>query len=88
LIAWLTRRAVHLSPFYMGGKMRTDEIDLWVSIEQILTPGEFRVFEMRHRGHMTQRQIAEEVGITKRAIYYRLEKINKKLQEAFHKWLN
>ena len=55
-------------------------IDLWVSIEQILTPDEFRIFEMRHRGHMIQQQIADEIGIDQRTVGRRLKKMYKKIR--------
>ena len=58
----------------------TDIIDLWISIEQILTVDEFRIFEGYHRGHMTQQQIAEEVGIDQRTVGRRLEKMYKKIR--------
>ena len=62
--------------------MEYSEIDLWVSIEQILTPDEFRIFEMRHRGHMTQQQIADEIGVQQPTINEQLEKITKKVKES------
>jgi len=60
--------------------MEYSEIDLWVSIEQILTPDEFRVFEMRYRFQMNQEQIAEIMQCTQQLISYHLPNILKKLQ--------
>lgn len=60
--------------------MTIKEIDLWVSIEQILTPEEFRVFEMRYRFKMNQKQIAGEIGITQQAASKRMKKIKERLR--------
>jgi len=60
--------------------MTIGEIDLWVSIEQILTPEEFHIFEMRHKFKMNQEQIAAEMEITQPAVFKRLSKIKKKLK--------
>ena len=68
--------------FLWEGNMEYSEIDLWVSIEQILTPDEFRIFEMRNRGHMTQQQIADEIGVQQPTINEQLEKITKKVKES------
>jgi len=69
------------SLFLLGGDMTTDEIDLWVSIEQVLTLEEFRIFKMRHRWKMTQEQIAEEVGCKRRTIGDYLQRINEKIRQ-------
>ena len=61
--------------------MDISEIDLWVSIEQTLTPDEFRMVQMYYRWKMTQQQIADEEGVTQQAVSGRLEKIIKKLKE-------
>jgi len=57
-----------------------DLIDLWVSIEQILTPTEFKIFVMRYKYKMTQTQIAEKYKISHQAVCKRLQKVNKKLK--------
>ena len=72
--------------FLLGGDMRTDEIDLWVSIEQILSAAEYRLFCAYHRDRMTQAQIAEEVGVSQRTISERLKKVNKKYPLETHRW--
>ena len=59
--------------------MNISEIDLWVSIEQILTSDEFWIFEMRYRGHMAQKHIAEETGLSQSAISNRLMRIKEKI---------
>jgi len=54
-------------------------IDLWVSIEQVLTPEEFTLFGLTYGG-FKQWEIAQHIGITQQAVSYRLKKIRKKLQ--------
>ena len=58
-------------------------IDLWVSIEQVLTPEEFRLFEMRYKWGMTFQKIGETVGLHKsnacRGYYATIEKLQKSL---------
>ena len=56
-------------------------IDLWVSIEQVLTPEEFRIFKMTHRWKMSQEQIAEELGTAQKTVCMRYKKIIEKLRE-------
>ena len=62
--------------------MTIEEVELWVSIEQILTFEEFELFEMKYKWKMTQRQIAEEVGCCRPWISKRLKRIRKKLQKS------
>ena len=68
--------------FLLGGDMTTDEIDLWVSIEQVLTPEEFRLFKMRYAWKMTQRQIAEGAGCCQKTISNHMKNIKQKLQKT------
>jgi len=63
--------------------MTIAEIELWASIEQILGPGEYRLFVMYHTWKMSQGQIAGELGISQPAVCRRMQKITKKLR----RWL-
>ena len=60
--------------------MTFEEIDLWVSIEQVLTPEEFKLIEQRHKLNMTLEQIGEEVGLSVEPTYRRFEGIYNKLK--------
>ena len=60
--------------------MTIEEIELWVSIEQILTPQEFYIFELRHKYKHTQEQIGEILRCSQPTISNALENIYYKLQ--------
>jgi len=61
--------------------MTIKEIDLWVSIEQILTPEEFKIFKMKHRFKMTDKQIAKEFYCKRRTVTDHIEQIHLKLRQ-------
>ena len=56
-------------------------IDLWVSIEQVLTSREFYIFELRHRYKHTQKQIGEMLGCSRWAVDRALERIYARLRQ-------
>ena len=60
--------------------MTIEEIDLWVSIEQVLEPWEYRLFVMYHAWKMNQMQIAEEMDCCQQTVSRRLIHVRKKLQ--------
>jgi len=61
--------------------MTIDEIDLWVSIEQVLTLEEFYIFKLRHRYNHTQEQMGEILGCSQQTANDALERIYTKLRQ-------
>ena len=68
-------------PLFYGGPMETDLIDLWVSIEQVLTPEEFNIFKLRHKYKHTQEQMGEILGCSRQTAFDALERIYAKLRQ-------
>lgn len=56
-------------------------VDFWASVEQVLTPEEFRIIGMHFVLDMTQAEIAKELGVTPQAIGQRMRRSIKKLRE-------
>ena len=59
---------------------RLGAVELWVSVEQSLTPQEYELIKLRYKGGYTQQDLAEYLGISQPAIVRRLKKILTKLQ--------
>lgn len=67
--------------FFVGDGMGIDLIDLWVSIEQVLTPEEFNIFKLRHKYNHTQEQMGEILGCSRWAVNRILSSIYAKLRQ-------